>query len=70
MPILRRGVLGSDGRRSRFPDTRTRNTLVTPAAACAIDDDWPLTDTVFIMTSGTLEEVARWFDPDLAPDDV
>jgi len=43
---------------------------VTPAAACAIDDDWPLTDTVFIMTSGTLEEVARWFDPDLAPDDV
>jgi len=34
------------------------------------DADWPFTDTVFVMTCASVEEVKSWFDADLAPDDV
>jgi len=34
------------------------------------DPDWPFSDTVYIMTSATREEVASWLDEDLKPDEV
>jgi hypothetical protein len=34
------------------------------------DFDWPFSDTVYIMTSATVEEVGSWFDADLAPDEI
>jgi hypothetical protein len=34
------------------------------------DPDWPFSDTVYIMTSASAEEVAGWFDADLRPDEV
>ena len=37
----------------------------------AFDDPaWPFSDTVFIMTSATAEEVGQWFDEDLRPDEI
>jgi hypothetical protein len=34
------------------------------------DSDWPFTDTVYIMTSAGVKDVATWFDEDLAPDEL
>jgi hypothetical protein len=34
------------------------------------DPDWPFSDTVYIMTSATPEEVASRLDEDLKPDEV
>jgi hypothetical protein len=34
------------------------------------DPEWPFSDTIYVMTSATPEEVASWFDEDLRPDDV
>jgi hypothetical protein len=34
------------------------------------DPDWPFSDTVYILTSASVEEVAGWFDADLRPDEV
>jgi len=32
--------------------------------------EWPFTDTVYIMTSAPVDEVASWFDEELRPDEV
>ena len=32
--------------------------------------EWPFTDTVFIMTTASPEEVEAWFPEDLRPDEV
>ena len=32
--------------------------------------EWPFSDTVYIMTSATLEEVRQWFPDRLKPDEV
>ena len=34
------------------------------------DPDWPFSDTVYIMTSATAEEVASWFPEELKPDET
>lgn len=34
------------------------------------DPDWPFSDTVFVMTSATNDEVKSWFPDELAPDVV
>jgi hypothetical protein len=34
------------------------------------DPDWPFSDTVFIMTSASPEEVETWFSDDLKPDEI
>ena len=31
--------------------------------------EWPFSDTVYIMTTASPEEVASWFPPDLRPDE-
>ena len=38
---------------------------------CMFDDpEWPFSDTVWFMTSASVEEVRKWFPDHLAPDDV
>ncbi|XHS77838.1 hypothetical protein ACFJGW_19290 [Burkholderiaceae bacterium UC74_6] len=32
--------------------------------------EWPFSDTVYIMTSASTEEVMSWFPEDLAPDEI
>ena len=32
--------------------------------------EWPFSDTVYVMTSATPEEVASWFPDDLKPDET
>jgi hypothetical protein len=32
--------------------------------------EWPFSDTVYVMTSATPEEVASWFPEDLKPDET
>jgi hypothetical protein len=34
------------------------------------DPDWPFSDTVYIMTTASPEDVASWFDTGFAPDAV
>jgi hypothetical protein len=34
------------------------------------DPEWPFSDTVYVMTSATAEDVASWFDSSLKPDEV
>jgi hypothetical protein len=34
------------------------------------DPDWPFSDTVFVFTSATPEEVLAWFPEDWAPDET
>ena len=34
------------------------------------DPEWPFSDTVYVMTTASPEEVASWFDEDLRPDEV
>ena len=34
------------------------------------DPDWPFSDTVFVFTSSTPEEVLEWFPEDMAPDET
>ena len=34
------------------------------------DPDWPFSDTVYVVTSASAEEVANWFAIDLAPDET
>lgn len=34
------------------------------------DPEWPLSDTVYIMTSASLDEVASWFPEELKPDET
>jgi hypothetical protein len=34
------------------------------------DPEWPFSETVYIMTSATLDEVASWFEDDIRPDEV
>jgi len=34
------------------------------------DPEWPFSDTVYIMTTASPEEVAAWFDAGFAPDEV
>ena len=34
------------------------------------DPEWPFSDTVFIMTSASVEEVGQWFPEDLPPDEL
>jgi len=34
------------------------------------EPEWPFSDTVFIMTSASVEEVGQWFPEDLRPDDI
>src|SRR5437762_2818753 len=33
------------------------------------DPEWPFSDTVWVITSATPEEVAGWFDESVRPDD-
>ena len=33
-------------------------------------DEWPFSDTVYVVTTATPEDVAAWFDEDHAPDEV
>jgi len=33
------------------------------------EPEWPFSDTVYVMTTATPEEVASWFDETLRPDD-
>lgn len=33
-------------------------------------EEWPFTDTVYVMTSASPEEVKAWFPEDLRPDDT
>ena len=34
------------------------------------DPDWPFSDTVYILTTASREDVASWFDTGFAPDEV
>jgi hypothetical protein len=34
------------------------------------DPEWPFSDTVYIMTSASLDEVASWFPEELKPDET
>ena len=34
------------------------------------DPDWPFSDTLWIVTNASEDEVASWFPPSLAPDEV
>jgi len=34
------------------------------------DPEWPFSDTVYVMTTATPDEVASWFDERLRPDEV
>ena len=48
------------------PDVKDIRVQIT-----AFDDpDWPFSDTVYIMTSATPEEVATWFPEELKPDET
>lgn len=48
------------------PDVKDVRVKIT-----AFDDpDWPFSDTVYVMTSASAEEVATWFDDDLRPDET
>jgi hypothetical protein len=51
---------------SKRPDVADIRVSIT-----AFDDpDWPYSDTVYIMTSASPEEVASWFEEDFAPDET
>lgn len=48
------------------PDVKDVRVQVT-----AFDDpSWPFSDTVYVMTSASPEEVASWFPDDLKPDET
>jgi hypothetical protein len=34
------------------------------------DPAWPFSDTVYLMTSASVDDVASWFDDDLRPNEV
>jgi hypothetical protein len=34
------------------------------------DPEWPFSDTVYVMTSASPDEVASWFPPELRPDET
>ena len=51
---------------SQRPDVKDIRVQIT-----AFDDpDWPFSDTVYIMTTASPEEVATWFPEQLKPDEV
>ena len=51
---------------SQRPDVKDIRVQIT-----AFDDpDWPFSDTVYIMTTATPEEVATWFPEELQPNEV
>ena len=56
-------VLKAIAQRSNVLDVRVQVTSFD-------DPDWPFSDTVYVMTTASVGEVASWFDEDLAPDDV
>ena len=63
MPEEFRELFAQIARRDNVEDVRVQIT--------AFDDpEWPFTDTVYVMTSATPEEVMSWFPEDLKPDET
>ena len=62
-PAQMRAVLEDIASRQEVADVRV-------VVAMFDDPEWPIADRVWIITTASANDVARWFPGDLAPDEV